>query len=693
MAEEGIATWNDFSAGEAGRHGLTKPPGPGFFSGRNVLVYSNGLLGPRPGLKNLRVSNVPSGRTVALEAHTDQFNGVTFFRSIYHTDTPTLRTYLFWLAQGVVSPGDIVAPAGASVQVDASTDAEAKVRPSMRVGSLHYFADAGQLYRVSTTTSGAAPTLLFSGLSPRAIASHGVRVYITQNADLRYSAANDATSWPAANVITVGAASKDIVGLYSSADGLYIVKEDEIWVLTGQDPTSGRLVKLNDGWGVDAPWTMALDRSRRMLGIAGDGKSPIIFDGAQVAVVDHIDAVRSPLRIIPADFLTISPSTAGAAAAGSPHGTGGSTLLVDDKRAHAGATDTILTLFDGRTWTQHTTTLDVHGLIAPWIERERYLLPADGTTNATAPAWYGFDPFIQRPGFVNDAWSAPGDGSDTPVAANASLPEFWTPDGGEVRVRQVIVDFVKWDTGSATANQLDVAVETFGRRGTSAEATETKTWTEAATPSVNLLTANESSFETSVAGWTPRASTDIVQSSTAGVKSGTFAMRMTRSGTAGSVFVDLAAKKAVTAGQTYVAEAWFTPGATPRGSRLIIDWFTSADAFISSTFGGATATLVAGPMQLRLRGTAPATAAKATIVLQVGGLGDGDVGVGELHYVDDVTLFRKLPEAGVRDRAVFEFGTGQPGAGFQVKLPILRGVAIRSVQAVYTSNAGTRPRR
>ncbi len=86
---------------------------------------------------------------------------------------------------------------------------------------------------------------------------------------------------------------------------------------------------------------------------------------------------------------------------------------------------------------------------------------------------------IDRPAFVSDPDARPGDDSDTPLAATFSLPETWTADGTAMRVRQVIVDIKKYATGVATANQVDVQVETLGRRGLDGEGSVIRSWTEA----------------------------------------------------------------------------------------------------------------------------------------------------------------------------------------------------------------------
>lgn len=83
---------------------------------------------------------------------------------------------------------------------------------------------------------------------------------------------------------------------------------------------------------------------------------------------------------------------------------------------------------------------------------------ANGTTYL-----YSLDFSRDRPGFTSDTAAGPGDDSSTPLNAYFYLPAVPAGQGKEVRVRQVIVDFTKFNTGSATSNGITPSVRTWMR--------------------------------------------------------------------------------------------------------------------------------------------------------------------------------------------------------------------------------------
>lgn len=143
----------------------------------------------------------------------------------------------------------------------------------------------------------------------------------------------------------------------------------------------------------------------------------------------------------------------------------------------------------------------------------------------------------------------------------------------------------------------------------------------------------------------------------------------------------------VLAGETYAASAGFRHGGTSRPCRVVLDFYALSGNLLSTVQGadvldGSTLTTAS------VTAVAPPLATSAKIRLRVLGCA-----AGEVHRADAVSMTGLVgnPEP-TRQRAVFDFGTSQPGAGFQVSFPTLRGVAVRSVTAV-TQPQGDRPRR
>jgi hypothetical protein len=61
MPVDRTVVFDNFRGGEWGLLGGEKPPANSFH-GKNVMVYANGLIGPRPGLKDFTPDNMPNGK-------------------------------------------------------------------------------------------------------------------------------------------------------------------------------------------------------------------------------------------------------------------------------------------------------------------------------------------------------------------------------------------------------------------------------------------------------------------------------------------------------------------------------------------------------------------------------------------------------------------------------------------------------
>jgi hypothetical protein len=474
-----VAVYDDFSAGEAGRFGLTKPPAQGFWSGKNVMVYPDGLLGPRPGMKDLTLAGVPQGRIIGAVPQANQGSsaGTEVWVACHQNDgTPAVKLYRFNPTTGAVAVSTL----------EAATSSSPGLATMDTKGDKVYYREGGKSYRYDAAPE--ALDLLRSGdIGGPTFTIHGVRAYSGNAHKVVYSAANDFTSWPSTNFFEVGEANEYVEALVSVGDVLFIIKRSGAWVLTGS-PTGGRLSRVGDLWGVEASWLAKVTRESTVVVYDLPARQPGVWDGAKYQLIPHIVAARGGKESL------FAPANRGLAIAGSH--TGHASLFLDDKRAYTGEANTLLTLFDGKTWSQHHTTLDVSGSIAAWPGGDkRFVVPIEPAVNMATVRWLAFDPFLGRPGFTTDTYARPGDDSDTPLAANVSLPEFWTEAGNEVSVRQVIVDAVKWNTGSATANEIQVSVETFGRRGTAGEKVDTKTWTEAGTAASTSGTRHREVFD------------------------------------------------------------------------------------------------------------------------------------------------------------------------------------------------------
>ncbi|MEV0220900.1 hypothetical protein [Streptomyces sp. NPDC050704] len=143
-------------------------------------------------------------------------------------------------------------------------------------------------------------------------------------------------------------------------------------------------------------------------------------------------------------------------------------------------------------------------------------------------------------------------------------------------------------------------------------------------------------FETDGTGWTAFGGATYARSNTQ-AKFGSWSGLLTTGADASPRYE--AATTAVTAGASYRASGWINPGsALPAGVGISVNWYTSADAYISTSSNNLVPT--AGVWaQWDATVTAPPTAAKAGILL----VAAGTPGAGILVYGDDIRLRGATP--------------------------------------------------
>jgi hypothetical protein len=135
---------------------------------------------------------------------------------------------------------------------------------------------------------------------------------------------------------------------------------------------------------------------------------------------------------------------------------------------------------------------------------EAILVGGDGVA---AGNYYGLAMGLDRPGYASDTVAQPGDNSTTAVNAWFYVPEFHHPEGRDVRVRRVIVDFKKWTTGNAgSLNSFNCVVRTFERynapSGTQDDFdVQTVAWSESSTEATTAGIRDRVTFRLGNQGW------------------------------------------------------------------------------------------------------------------------------------------------------------------------------------------------
>lgn len=151
----------------------------------------------------------------------------------------------------------------------------------------------------------------------------------------------------------------------------------------------------------------------------------------------------------------------------------------------------------------------------------------------------------------------------------------------------------------------------------------------------NILSRNNSSFETSVAGWANIANATLSRVTTQFLD-GIAAMQLSSiaAGNMSAIAPTGTSGCPVIVGATYTALASFKSAASVRSCRVDINWYNAAGASIGGTAGTAGNDATGAWTQLSNTAVAPANAAFAAVSVVVLATG----GAAELHWVDQVDI-------------------------------------------------------
>ena len=286
-------------------------------------------------------------------------------------------------------------------------------------------------------------------------------------ARVTYSEAADYTSWPALNYFDVGAKSS-VRALFAQRGHLAIGMQDgSWWVRTGTPGASGELRRVSGG-GVH-PWHFTAQAAAMLGGdqiayVPVSSDYPALFNGATPREERHLGLIATEgagyvngfddIKVVrghrPDEWLYILP--------------------VYDRFAQ----------YRHGVWTFHSLPAHITSAYVASDAQGRIYF-CDGGAPGSPTLIYHYEVSLERPGQVGDTWARPGDDVDTPLTASFRTPQWWHPDGHEVRVRGVIVDFESYPTGSATPNGFDVTAAVLRRYTNPGELVSgTQTWS--ATP-------------------------------------------------------------------------------------------------------------------------------------------------------------------------------------------------------------------
>lgn len=465
--------YDDFSGGDFGIIDAANAPA-NTFQAVNMLVYRNGMIGPRAGVLALNYS------TSAPAA-----NGVV--TGIGWRGTPNVD--LWWIESDDVyyAPSRTV---GAAVGVF-SGNLNAVVGAGISPQWVEYGNDDTYLtiYNDATyhMTHEGTPTIVAIAAAPggRSIAFHGDRMFVAGVLGSLYrtyfSATLDPDDWSGAEFFDVPNASGAVVGIWDQRNHLSVLTQNgEWWVVTGAPGTDSAFLRRVTGGGVH-PWVACADMGV-VIGSDELWHTPILADYP----ADFNGAVVQEKR-----YLTIN--------GGTPQ-TGIGTIKVlrgfrpDEVVFWFPATQKVGLYVNG-VWTLHTIAISGVTLSSFVVsDNQGQIIFTDGGGVSAKPKFYTWKIDLDRPGFTNDALAEVGDAKDTFNVGTLNFPEEWVPDGTEVRVRSVTVDFTKYDTGSASNNSFTVTPRSIGRYSK---------------PIAGVTDATAQSFSEAVTAWTAGIGTAV----------------------------------------------------------------------------------------------------------------------------------------------------------------------------------------
>nr|MBA2751920.1 hypothetical protein [Actinomycetota bacterium] len=272
--------FDDFSGGWRGTLDLAKCP-PNMHDGRNVLIYRDGSLGPRPGLKAFNV-----GYSVAQRVRGALHTGHPVRPLVWVEGTTVFATSDDGLGNAV-SVGTLAGPP--------VNDMPLKMTKFTGRQSFMSVPGAGAADRVYWIHHNGAATLLqnLGGAGGYCNSPYGVRLITGNSASalINFSAAMNGAVWPAANTIRL-AFDGIPIHLSEQRNHLVAVLDDGSWfVLTGVPGVNDTLRRVAGGQVYPAPlgYDAFLDTGDDIINfLSPSGNFPGSFDGANLSELPYL---------------------------------------------------------------------------------------------------------------------------------------------------------------------------------------------------------------------------------------------------------------------------------------------------------------------------------------------------------------------------------------------------------------------
>lgn len=445
--------YKDFSKGEYGNADLFSAP-PGTFHAKNLLRSRGGVLLPRPGAEGYVTTGLPNGTSHALG-----WTGVPgrdlwtlVGQTVYHRNSTLLGSGSWTAATGTLT----AEPNEQLSWIEVSAGIVYILSPGNGLYVLNLTSAPGTLTKVAAVTA---------DMAGRPLSVWGERLFIggwNPANRVYYSNANDFATWPAGNYFPVGGAPQ-VRFLGAQRGHLAIALQDgSWWVMNGSTPTTGTLRRVVSPQGSWHFWqNSAVVLADDMTWIVPlQGSWPAGFDGVSIADLRHLE------------YATVQGSIQGEQNVINVHERS-DVAYVSGRPGERGEAMFLL----GGVWTKHVIGGDVAGGVATDGQGHIFLHDAGGPASLEDVIRLN----MKNPGTPGGtaADSRPGDVSSTPLDTFLELPGFWSEDGQEFRVRQIIVDGWKWNLGVVVDNELDVELDVYSHDRSEKRTLAIAAWTEA----------------------------------------------------------------------------------------------------------------------------------------------------------------------------------------------------------------------
>lgn len=435
-----IVTWNDFSGGDYGTLGGRRAE-TNQFKASNMIVRANGRIGPRAGIKDFTPASMPTGTLLGFSVGPVVGREGLFIigKTPYRFDLYTPATAPTALSDFAQTPNQPVKP---------------RVRTANWLVPINYGASSPDsqdgVYVVNPSAD--TNTKITGSMGGIDVVQEGQQMIVARSQfynQIDGSSAIDPTDWSGGIFADVGD-DWQVTALNIMKNVLVVIKRTGWWILSGVlgDSATETFRQASTADGVLHSWQADMDQKDTLWFFPLFQAYPGLFNGA---VIQYMGNLTFPTR--EHDEIHAVPPLTKSVTVFDGHRTASSVAYIQ-----GGSSQKMLLQHNG-VWTFHDFGVTISAMAA---KNGDQLVITDGGGASTAAKIYSVNFWLERPAFVSDELVSPGDGSTTPLDASLTLSQHWTSDRREVHARQLVVDFVSFDTGTTATAHFDIQIRTMG---------------------------------------------------------------------------------------------------------------------------------------------------------------------------------------------------------------------------------------